>query len=96
MAQQGNIAAEQGDAKGQTNLTMMYSEGRGVPQDDVAAHLWWSLSAAGGSRDALAVREALAKRKSHEQMLEAQKLADERKPSDDPACGERPSCRVLR
>jgi TPR repeat protein len=38
-------AAEQGNAAGQSNLGVMYTEGRGVPQDDSAA-VWWYRKAA--------------------------------------------------
>ena len=37
--------AEQGDADAQTLLGIMYSEGRGVPQDDAAAAKWYRLAA---------------------------------------------------
>ena len=37
--------AEQGDAKAQVNLGYMYAIGRGVPQDNVLAHMWFDLAA---------------------------------------------------
>ncbi len=37
--------AEQGDARAQANLGNMYSEGRGVPQDDAQAVAWYRRSA---------------------------------------------------
>ncbi|MDA1310441.1 MAG: hypothetical protein O2985_12665, partial [Proteobacteria bacterium] len=39
-------AAEQGDASAQNNLGIMYRNGKGVPQDNVLAHMWWSLATA--------------------------------------------------
>ncbi len=39
------LAADQGIASAQNNLGFMYARGRGVPQDDVQAHMWYNLSA---------------------------------------------------
>ena len=41
-------AAEQGHPVAKLYLGVMYAEGRGVPQDYVRAHMWYSLSAAQG------------------------------------------------
>ena len=38
-------AAEEGDADAQFNLGYMYSEGKGVSQDNKEAVKWWRLSA---------------------------------------------------
>ena len=40
--------AEQGDAKAQSNLALMYENGRGVPKDFVAAASWYQYAAAQG------------------------------------------------
>ena len=40
--------AEQGDAKAQHNLGVMYRKGRGVPQDDAEAVKWYSKAAEQG------------------------------------------------
>ena len=40
-------AAEQGNASAQSNLGVMYAEGRGVPQDDAEAVKWYRRGAAG-------------------------------------------------
>ena len=37
--------AEQGDARAQCNLGLMYHEGQGVPEDNKEAIKWWRLSA---------------------------------------------------
>ncbi len=37
--------AQQGDASAQSNLGLMYSKGRGVPQDDAEAVRWYRLAA---------------------------------------------------
>ncbi len=39
------MAAEQGVADAQYLVALMYSLGRGVLQDDVLAHMWFSLAA---------------------------------------------------
>ena len=40
--------AEQGDARAQYNLGVLYRKGRGVPQDDVQARQWYEKAAAQG------------------------------------------------
>ena len=73
-------AAEQGLAKAQLNLGVMYANGRGVPQDYVQAHMWWNLSAAQGDADATKNRDIVAAKMTPAQIAEAQKLAREWKP----------------
>ena len=46
------LAAEQGDAWAQTNLGVMYENGRGVTQDDAEAVRWYRLAAEQGHADA--------------------------------------------
>jgi len=58
----------------------MYASGHGVPQDDVTAHLWFSLSAAQGDEDAATNRDLIEQRMTSAQIGEAQKLAREWKP----------------
>ena len=41
-------AAEQGYAGVQLNLGAMYYNGRGVPENDVQAYMWWSIAKAQG------------------------------------------------
>ena len=43
------LAAEQGLANAQVNLGYMYAIGQGVEQDNVLAHMWFSLAAAQGN-----------------------------------------------
>jgi len=73
-------AADQGNAIAQYNIGSMYATGHGVPQDDVTAHLWFSLSAAQGDEDAAKNRDLIARRMTLAQIGEAQKLAREWKP----------------
>ncbi len=44
--------ADQGDAEAQSNLGVMYDNGRGVPQDDAQAVRWYRLAAEQGHADA--------------------------------------------
>ena len=45
-------AAEQGDAKAQFNLGLMYANGRGVRQDDAQAEQWYRKAAKQGDAKA--------------------------------------------
>lgn len=49
-------AAEQGDARAQWNIGLMYLAGLGVPQDLAVAEQWIAKAAAQGYADALAVQ----------------------------------------
>jgi hypothetical protein len=46
------LAADQGHARAQCNLGIMYATGRGVPQDDAEAVRWYRLAADQGHADA--------------------------------------------
>ena len=73
-------AAEQGDAEAQFNIGVMYDNGRGVPQDDAQAHMWFNLAGARGHEKAREARDAVRARMTPEQVAEAQRLAREWKP----------------
>ena len=45
------LAAEQGNANGQTYLGLMYEDGTGVLKDLVAAHMWFNIGSANGNKD---------------------------------------------
>ena len=70
-------AAEQGNGAAQSVLGHIYQNGRGVPQNLVRAHMWFSLSAAQGTRSAADNREKVAKLMTPAQIAEAEKLARE-------------------
>ncbi len=72
--------AQQGNAGAQNNLGIMYSKGRGVPQDDVQAHMWVNLAAAPDIENARKTKDILAERMTPAQIAEAQRLAREWKP----------------
>jgi len=76
------LAAEQGYADAQNNLGVMYAEGQGVSQDNVAAHMWFSLATTFAThsevRDAITkLRDFLSILMSPAQIAEAQKLSRE-------------------
>jgi TPR repeat protein len=74
-------AADQGHARAQNNLGVMYGNGRGVAQDYVSAHLWFNLAASRGYQRAGKGRDITARRMTPDQLAEAQGLAREWKPS---------------
>jgi TPR repeat protein len=83
-------AAEQGEAKAQFNVGIMYAHGQGVPRDDVQALKWLDLASSHSGASEKATRERavrnrdkLAARMTPAQIAEAQKLAREWKPTPD-------------
>ncbi len=72
--------AEQGHAEAQFSLGVMYAGARGVPHNDVLAHMWMNLAAAQGDEDAWKTRDLLAELMTRAQLAEAQRLAREWKP----------------
>ena len=70
-----NKLAAKGDASAQYNLGMMYAFGQGVIQDNIYAHMWWSIAATSGDSDAASYRDFLAKDMSLENISRAQDLA---------------------
>jgi TPR repeat protein len=55
----------------------MYSNGQGVIQDDVMAHMYFNIAAASGDKDAAKNRGIMAKKMTPSQLAEAQTLARE-------------------
>ena len=68
-------AAEQGNAKAQRNLGLMYAKGKGVTQNNVYAHMWFNIVAANGDKDAQKNRDIVAKRMTPADISKAQELA---------------------
>lgn len=58
-------------------LGIMYSAGRIVPTDKVAAHMWFNLAALKGYREAVALRRELAEEMSEIEVAAAQRAARE-------------------
>ena len=80
-------AAEQGDAKAQYNLGIMYAKGQGVPQDYVLAYMWSNLATsrypASEKEDreqAVRNRDRVSSMMTPAQFAEAQRLTREWKP----------------
>ena len=75
------MAAEQGVADAQYLVALMYSLGRGVQQDYLQAHMWFSHAAsrsAGERRESrVQVRDTVAGLTTPTQIAEAQRLARE-------------------
>ena len=82
------LAANQGNARAQASLGLMFGKGRGVLRDYVEAHLWSNLAAAqltGEDRDrAVKNRDDVAERMTAEQIAEAQRRAREWTPTPEP------------
>ena len=73
--------AEQGNAKAQYNLGVMYGKGQGVPQDYKEAVKWWNLSGSNGFKDAVTNRNIVEKKMSKQKIENAQELARNWKPT---------------
>jgi TPR repeat protein len=78
-------AAEQGHPVAKLYLGVMYAEGRGVPQDYVRAHMWFSLAVAQGEQRAITTLKMVERRMTPAQINEAQKLARDWKPTTQPS-----------
>jgi TPR repeat protein len=68
---------QRGPAGAQSNLSVMYEYGQGVPQDYIRAHIWYNIAASSGDKNASKNRDILAKRMTLSQLETAQKLARE-------------------
>ena len=78
--------AEQGDAKAQFKLGVMYATGQGVAQDMVRAYMWFDLAAALGNDNGRRYRDLAARSLSPEQIAEAQRRAAECKAREYKDC----------
>jgi len=76
-------AAEQGDARAQYNLALMYDEGEGVPKNLVDAYFWFNLAAAQGIEDGKRNRDISEKQMTREQIAEAQRRSAAWKPKTE-------------
>ena len=71
------LAAEQGDARAQGNLGVMYAFGDGILKDYVYAHMWGNIAAMNGNERGGELRDVFEKRMTPSQIAEAQTLARE-------------------
>ncbi|MFZ3183697.1 MAG: hypothetical protein WA173_06105 [Pseudomonas sp.] len=69
--------AEQGYAKAQFNLGLMYRNGQGVPQDHKEAYAWFAVAAANGHAQAGLDRDMAAKKLTPSQLEQGQALAEQ-------------------
>ena len=65
------------NADGLFELGIIYSTGREVPADLVAAHKWFNLAAVKGRREAAAHRQEIAQEMTAADIAEAQRAARE-------------------
>lgn len=70
-------AAEQGDAKAQSNLGDMYREGEGVEKDYVEAEKWYRLAAEQGDDDAKEALRILGRELPDNRIAESKRLTDD-------------------
>lgn len=70
-------AAVQGNTKAQSALGTMYADGKGVPQDYVEAHMWFSIAAANGAKEGGKLRETVEKAMTPAKIAEAAQRAGE-------------------
>lgn len=74
-------SAEQGNVYAQASLGILYRAGKGLPQDNVQAEMWFSIAAdhaIPGDRDSIAeMRDSVAAHLTPKQMAEAKRLAHE-------------------
>ena len=63
---------------------LLYANGRGVEQDNIQAHLWLNLAAAGSEPAARRERELVATKMTRSQLAEADRLAREWQPKANP------------
>ena len=75
------LSAERGYAPAQVFVGMAYEYGSsGLPEDLVLAHMWLSLAAAQGAKNAAELRDLFALGMTPNQLADAQRLAREWKP----------------
>ena len=80
-------AAAQGHVDSQHNLGFLYSNGKGVPQDFITAHMWYSLAASKGNDLAAEDRAIIASQMSPAEIERAQARAAQCLASDYQDCG---------
>jgi len=69
--------AEQGDARAQFCLGVMYINGYGVPKNYIQAHMWLNLAGVDGDKKTEELRNFVEERMTPFDISEAQKLASE-------------------
>ena len=67
-------AADQGYAKAQYKLGVMYDNGEGVLEDYVTAYAWWNIAAANGSKSTKDNKPKIANDMTSEQIAKVEEL----------------------
>jgi TPR repeat protein len=67
--------AEQGNAKAQNVLGVMFRKGEGVPKNPARAHMWFSLAAARGDTKAETELREVSRTMTRQQISQAQEMA---------------------
>ena len=83
----GQLAADQGDAYAQFNLGNRYRQGQGVLQDNVIAHMWYNIASANGNGKAAERRDERAGLMTSAAIEKAQAMARECMSSGYKKCG---------
>jgi hypothetical protein len=76
-------AADQGSSRAQHRLARMYAQGQDVQKDFVQAHMWFSLAAAGGIKEAADSLVSIARQMTPDQIAKAEEMAARRRRSSD-------------
>jgi hypothetical protein len=74
------LFAEQGHARAQSKLGVMYEKGKELSQSYINAHMWFNLSASQGNKSAIKNQRRIEKKMSKQQIVEAQEMARNWKP----------------
>lgn len=64
-----------GGASAHYNLGNIYDNGDGVPENDIKAHVWWSMAKISGHENAKKYLKILKTEMTKDQIAKAQKLA---------------------
>lgn len=76
-------AADQGSSRAQNRLARMYAQGQDVQKDFVQAHMWFSLAAAGGIKEAAESLANIARQMTPDEIAKAEEMAAKRRRSSD-------------
>ena len=79
--------AEAGDPDAQSNLGVMYKQGKGVLQDNVMAHMWYNIASASGNDKAGEWRDKRAGLMTPADISKAEAMASECMSSNYKKCG---------
>ena len=78
--------AEQGNAKAQNVLGVMFRKGEGVPKNPVRAHIWFSFAAARGDATAKAELRDMSRTMTAQEISQAEAMAKACEASNDRQC----------